>query len=29
MADITLSLTVSINAPVHTVFEYCRDPRRI
>lgn len=29
MADVALTFTVSINAPVHAVFEYCRDPRRI
>ena len=29
MTDMTLTLTESINAPVHTVFEYCRDPSRI
>jgi uncharacterized protein YndB with AHSA1/START domain len=29
MTDFTRSFTVFINAPVHTVFEYCRDPRRI
>lgn len=29
MARVSLTLTVPINAPVHTVFEYCRDPRRI
>lgn len=26
---IRLTFTVSIDAPVHTVYEYCRDPRRI
>ena len=29
MADFMRTYTVFVNAPVHTVFEYCRDPRRI
>jgi len=29
MPGIDLSFTVPINASVHKVFEYCRDPRRI
>ena len=29
MVHINLTQAVSINAPVHTVFDYCRDPRRI
>lgn len=29
MTDVTLSFEVDIDAPVHTVFEYCRDPRSI
>jgi hypothetical protein len=29
MTDVSLDFEVSIDAPVHTVFEYCRDPRRI
>lgn len=29
MTDFTRSFEVVIDAPVHTVFEYCRDPRRV
>ena len=29
MTDFTRSYDVSINAPVHDVFEYCRDPRHL
>ena len=29
MTDVSLDFEVNIHAPVHTVFEYCRDPRRI
>lgn len=29
MTDFTRSFEIFIHAPVHTVFEYCRDPRRI
>lgn len=29
MTDVVLTFEVSVDAPVHTVFEYCRDPRRI
>lgn len=29
MADIKVTVTESIDAPVPAVFEYCRDPRRI
>jgi len=29
MTDVSLDFGVDIHAPVHTVFEYCRDPRRI
>ncbi len=29
MVDIRVTVTESIDAPVSTVFEYCRDPRRI
>jgi uncharacterized protein YndB with AHSA1/START domain len=29
MTDISLGFEITIDAPVHTVFDYCRDPRRI
>ena len=29
MTDIDFTTTLSIHAPVHAVFEYCRDPRSI
>lgn len=29
MTDVSLSFDVVVDAPVHTVFDYCRDPRRI
>ena len=29
MTDFSRTYAVSIDAPVHAVFEYCRDPRRI
>jgi uncharacterized protein YndB with AHSA1/START domain len=29
MADFTRTYEVNINAPVHDVFEYCRDPRHL
>jgi len=29
MAGVSFALTETISAPVHAVFEYCRDPRRI
>lgn len=29
MTDFTCTITIGIDAPVHTVSEYCRDPRRI
>jgi uncharacterized protein YndB with AHSA1/START domain len=29
MTDFTRSYEISINAPVHEVFEYCRDPRHL
>jgi hypothetical protein len=29
MTDVTRSFEIFVHAPVHTVFEYCRDPRRV
>ena len=29
MSDFTRSFDIRINAPVHAVFEYCRDPRHL
>lgn len=29
MTDFTRTYDITINAPVHTVFEYCRDPRHL
>jgi uncharacterized protein YndB with AHSA1/START domain len=29
MSDFTRSFDIQVNAPVHAVFEYCRDPRHL